>query len=92
MLYFLVWAERSASNRMPACLESLLEARAAPAGLRLETALADPEFERKTLAHIPLGRIGETRDVAGAVVFLASEASSFMTGASLFVDGGYTAQ
>lgn len=40
MLYFLVEAERLASNRVPACLECLLEARAVPAGPRLETALA----------------------------------------------------
>jgi len=53
-------------------------------------ALADPEFRRKTLAHIPLGRIGETRDVAGAVVFLASEAASLITGTNLLVDGGWS--
>ncbi len=40
-------------------------------------------------AH-PLGRIAEARDVAGAVVFLCSEAASFMTGAELVVDGGFT--
>ena len=56
MLYFLVWAERSASNRMPACLESLLEARAAPAGLRLETALA--EASRGPLADAPVDLAG----------------------------------
>ena len=53
-------------------------------------ALADPEFKRRTLAHIPLGRIGETRDVAGAVVFLASEAASLITGTNLLVDGGWS--
>jgi NAD(P)-dependent dehydrogenase (short-subunit alcohol dehydrogenase family) len=53
-------------------------------------ALADPEFKRRTLAHIPLGRIGETRDVAGAVVFLASEAASLITGVNLLVDGGWS--
>jgi NAD(P)-dependent dehydrogenase (short-subunit alcohol dehydrogenase family) len=53
-------------------------------------ALADPEFRRKTLAHIPLGRIGETRDVAGAVVFLASEAASLITGTNTLVDGGWS--
>jgi NAD(P)-dependent dehydrogenase (short-subunit alcohol dehydrogenase family) len=53
-------------------------------------ALADPEFKRRTLAHIPLGRIGETRDVAGAVVFLASDAASLITGANMLVDGGWS--
>ena len=53
-------------------------------------ALADAEFKRKTLAHIPLGRIGETRDVAGAVVFLASDAASLITGTNMLVDGGWS--
>ena len=53
-------------------------------------ALADPEFKRKTLAHIPLGRIGEPRDVAGAVVFLASDAASLITGTNMLVDGGWS--
>jgi NAD(P)-dependent dehydrogenase (short-subunit alcohol dehydrogenase family) len=42
-------------------------------------ALADPEFHRRTLAHIPLGRIGHTSEVMGAVVFLASPASALIT-------------
>jgi NAD(P)-dependent dehydrogenase (short-subunit alcohol dehydrogenase family) len=53
-------------------------------------ALSDPEFKRRTLAHIPLGRIGETRDVAGAVVFLASDAASLITGTNMLVDGGWS--
>ena len=53
-------------------------------------ALADPEFKRKTLAHIPLGRIGEPRDVAGVVVFLASPASGMITGTNILVDGGWS--
>jgi len=40
----------------------------------------------------PLGRMGEPEEVAEAVLFLASERSSFITGTCLFVDGGYTAR
>jgi NAD(P)-dependent dehydrogenase (short-subunit alcohol dehydrogenase family) len=53
--------------------------------------LADPEFRRTLLARIPLGRVGEPEDVAGAVVFLASPAASMITGATLLIDGGWTA-
>ena len=53
-------------------------------------ALSDPAFKRKTLAHIPLGRIGDPKDVAAAVVFLASPAASLITGTNLLVDGGWS--
>ncbi len=43
-------------------------------------------------SKIPLGRWGDPAELGPAAVFLASEASSFMTGATLFIDGGYTAQ
>jgi len=46
------------------------------------------ETERQMLAVHPLGRIGTTRDIADAVLFLASDAASFITGATLVVDGG----
>jgi NAD(P)-dependent dehydrogenase (short-subunit alcohol dehydrogenase family) len=55
-------------------------------------ALADEKFHKATLASIPLGRIGEPQEVAGAVVFLASPAASLINGATLLVDGGWTAQ
>jgi NAD(P)-dependent dehydrogenase (short-subunit alcohol dehydrogenase family) len=54
--------------------------------------LADEAFRADVLERIPLGRIGTVGDVAGAVVFLASPAASLITGASLLVDGGWTAQ
>lgn len=53
-------------------------------------ALADPQFHRHVLSHIPLGRIGDPIDVAGAVVFLASPAASLITGANILVDGGWS--
>jgi NAD(P)-dependent dehydrogenase (short-subunit alcohol dehydrogenase family) len=43
------------------------------------------------LARIPIGRLGEPDDFAGALVFLTSAASDFVTGQVLYVDGGYTA-
>ena len=52
--------------------------------------LSDPVNRQATLDHIPLGRIGETDDVVGAVVFLASPAASLITGANLLVDGGWS--
>lgn len=55
-----------------------------------EPFLSDPANRQATLDHIPLGRIGETDDVVGAVVFLASPAASLITGANLLVDGGWS--
>lgn len=54
--------------------------------------LADPRFGQEVLGKIPLGHLGQTQDVAGAVVFLASPAARMITGTSLLVDGGWTAQ
>jgi NAD(P)-dependent dehydrogenase (short-subunit alcohol dehydrogenase family) len=53
--------------------------------------LGDPQGYAKVLAKIPLGRTGEPMDVAGAVVFLASPAARMISGASLLIDGGWTA-
>jgi NAD(P)-dependent dehydrogenase (short-subunit alcohol dehydrogenase family) len=51
----------------------------------------DPAFKASVLAKIKLGRIGQVEDLMGAVVFLASDASALMTGTSMVVDGGWTA-
>jgi NAD(P)-dependent dehydrogenase (short-subunit alcohol dehydrogenase family) len=52
--------------------------------------LENDTFRRELLAKLPLGRVGEPVDVAGAVVFLASPAAAMITGATLLIDGGYT--
>lgn len=51
----------------------------------------DANFREAVLAKIKLGRIGQVADVAGAAVFLASDASALMTGSALMLDGGWTA-
>jgi NAD(P)-dependent dehydrogenase (short-subunit alcohol dehydrogenase family) len=53
---------------------------------------ASREYERSLEEKTPLGRIGETEDIAAAVVFLASPAAKFVNGASWLVDGGWAAQ
>jgi NAD(P)-dependent dehydrogenase (short-subunit alcohol dehydrogenase family) len=50
------------------------------------------EYERSLEEKTPLGRIGETEDIAAAVVYLASPAAKFVNGASWLVDGGWAAQ
>jgi NAD(P)-dependent dehydrogenase (short-subunit alcohol dehydrogenase family) len=51
-----------------------------------------PEFLADVVERIPLGRVGTTTDVAGAVLYLASPAASLVTGTVLVVDGGWTAR
>ena len=49
-----------------------------------------PEFEKSFREHIPMGRFGEPDELGPAAVFLASDASSYITGATLVIDGGFT--
>jgi NAD(P)-dependent dehydrogenase (short-subunit alcohol dehydrogenase family) len=63
----------------------------------IETPMTRPFFENQafredTLRRIKLGRLGQLEDLTGAIVFLASDAAALMTGTSLVVDGGWTAE
>jgi NAD(P)-dependent dehydrogenase (short-subunit alcohol dehydrogenase family) len=51
----------------------------------------DPAFKSQVLSKIKLGRIGQVEDLMGAILFLASDASALMTGTSVVIDGGWTA-
>ncbi len=89
-------------------LEGLTKAMAlelAPHGIRVNTVaptfietpmtkpmLDKPEFKKFVLERIPMGHMGELEDVAAAVLYLAAPASALVTGTSLKVDGGWTAQ
>ena len=53
---------------------------------------ANESFRKEVLGKIKLGRLGQVEDLTGAIVFLASDASALMTGSSLVVDGGWTAE
>ncbi len=59
--------------------------------MRTSGATADPVFRAKMMAHVPMGRSGAVEEVAHAVLFLASDEASYITGAELHVDGGYLA-
>lgn len=69
-----------------------------PAGVRVNTLSPggvlggqDPEFKRKFCERVPLGRMADESDLVGPLLFLASDASKYVTGIDLLVDGGFTA-
>jgi NAD(P)-dependent dehydrogenase (short-subunit alcohol dehydrogenase family) len=59
--------------------------------MRTSGATADPAVREKMLQAVPLRRAGEVDEVANAILFLASDEASYITGAELYVDGGYLA-
>jgi NAD(P)-dependent dehydrogenase (short-subunit alcohol dehydrogenase family) len=80
------WAEHDI--RVNAVAPGLVETPGVGGLLGTEAGRQD---HRQKLAKIPMSRTGEPREIAEAVVFLVSESSSFVTGHTLFVDGGYSA-
>jgi NAD(P)-dependent dehydrogenase (short-subunit alcohol dehydrogenase family) len=71
-----------ANSVHPGVIETPMSARA----------LEDPTTLAKSLERIPAGRLGTPAEIAAAIVFLASDESSYMTGSEITIDGGYTAQ
>jgi NAD(P)-dependent dehydrogenase (short-subunit alcohol dehydrogenase family) len=57
----------------------------------LEELLSDPAARARRMVHIPMGRLAEASDIAGAALFLASDDSAYVNGATFLVDGGITA-
>jgi NAD(P)-dependent dehydrogenase (short-subunit alcohol dehydrogenase family) len=60
-----------------------------PSGVSRET--QDAEFQKNYCARIPIGRMAKAEEYNGAMIFLASEASAYMTGSNVIMDGGWTA-
>lgn len=63
----------------------------APGRIKSDLMTVDGEAGEKFLQRLPLGRVGETEEIAGPALFLASDMSSYVTGVTIPVDGGYLA-
>jgi NAD(P)-dependent dehydrogenase (short-subunit alcohol dehydrogenase family) len=57
-----------------------------------ESVFSDPELSARNAAQTCIGRNGEIQDMEGPMIFFCSNASNYITGQTLFVDGGYTAK
>jgi NAD(P)-dependent dehydrogenase (short-subunit alcohol dehydrogenase family) len=57
----------------------------------MQTLLADPAFKARRFIHLPMGRLAETHEIANAALYLASDESSYVNGATFLVDGGTSA-
>ena len=57
---------------------------------RRERSIREPEFEKKLIRHIPLGRLGKPEEAASTALFLASDESTYITGVVIPIDGGYS--
>ena len=86
-------------------LQKALTLELAPRGIRVNAvapgiiltplnaeAIGDPGYRDRLVSRIPIGRIGRPEDVAPAVIFLGSDAARYVCGASLLIEGGWTAQ
>lgn len=95
----------SATKHAVEGITKVMAVELAPRGIRVntiaptfvETPLTRPMFQNQAfrelvLSKIKLGRLGRLEEIAGAVLFLASDASSLMTGTSMLLDGGWTAE
>ena len=60
-------------------------------GYRSQPLWGNPDLAERIVSAIPKGRIAEPEEIVGAVLFLASDASSFVTGQTIYVDGGFLA-
>lgn len=87
----------SASKAAVIGLSQYLATYLAPHGIRVNTLTPggmesgqNDEFRRRYSARVPLGRMGQPEELTGAMVYLASDASSYVTGQNLIVDGGLT--
>jgi NAD(P)-dependent dehydrogenase (short-subunit alcohol dehydrogenase family) len=88
----------AASKAAVVSLTRYLATHWGPAGVRVNALSPggveggqDPEFKRKFIARVPMGRMCQADDLVGPLLFLASDSSAYVTGIELLVDGGFTA-
>ena len=86
-----LWAQTVAKELAPAGIRVVNIAPGAIATSINKDVLADPQQKHQVEAEIPLGRWGKPEEIAGAIAWLASDDADYVTGTTLFVDGGMTA-